>query len=288
MSTSHLLLDSRVVASTSDAKLELGRVQKHPANPLFAEEAFADPPKPWEARLDNVYPNVIYDDEDSLFKCWYKSFIYDGLSNRTSLPQRPQQAYGESEREEGLLYATSHDGIRWEKPALGIIDFEGSRANNIVMRRATHGLHAGGVLQDDCEPDPARRYKFIHRNASAGRMATCFSADGLNWSQPLLWAEHDAVGDCHNNAVFFARAPALHLRHPRLGGWRPHRHAQRKRRFRQLVAAGRDHARGECSRSDLFHADLSLWRALYRLAIGLPQRRCECRQLGYGRYRSGG
>ena len=33
-------------------------------------------------------------------------------------------------------------------------------------------------------------------------MATCFSADGLHWSQPLLWTAYDAVGDCHNNAIW--------------------------------------------------------------------------------------
>ena len=51
-------------------------VEKCPANPLFVEEYFADPPKRWEARLDNVYPSVIYDVDLGIFKCWYKSFIY--------------------------------------------------------------------------------------------------------------------------------------------------------------------------------------------------------------------
>ena len=32
-------------------------------------------------------------------------------------------------------------------------------------------------------------------------MASCFSADGLTWSQPLLWPDHGAVGDTHNNAI---------------------------------------------------------------------------------------
>ena len=202
VSSSLLLLDPRAIASTTKAKLQLGAINKQRANPLFSEEFFAHRPKPWEARLDNVYPNVIYDDEDGLFRCWYKSFIYDGLSNRTPIKQRPHLTYGESEREEGLLYATSVDGIHWEKPPLGIIDFEGSSANNLVMRRATHGLHAGGVLKDGRDPDRARRYKFIHRNANARRMATCFSPDGLHWSQPILWREHDAIGDCHNNAIW--------------------------------------------------------------------------------------
>ena len=202
MSSSLLLLDPRVIASTSNARLELGKIQKHSANPLFSEDYSAEPPKRWEARLDNVYPSVIYDEGDGVFKCWYKSFIVDEASNNTPLDQRPRRAYGESRREEGLLYAVSTDGIHWEKPALGIIDFDRSAANNLVMRRTTHGLHAGGVLKDARDHDPARRYKFIHRNASEGKMATCFSADGLRWSQPLLWKEYDAVGDCHNNAIW--------------------------------------------------------------------------------------
>ena len=200
--SSLLFLDPRIVASTNNAVLKLGTISKHPANPLFSEEYFAHPPKPWEARLDNVYPNVIYDGEDGIFKCWYKSFIYDGLSNRTPLTQRTRQFYAESQREEGLLYATSVDGIHWQKPDLGIIEFEGSAANNLVMCRATHGLHAGGVLKDARDPDPARRYKFIHRNSRARSMASCFSPDGLHWSQPILWPEYDAVGDCHNNAIW--------------------------------------------------------------------------------------
>jgi len=201
-----LALDARNFSTIEHADLQLGSVEKSERNPLFREDFFADPPKRWEARFDNVYPSVIYDEGEGLFKCWYKSFIVDEASVATPLTRRPQTRYTGGKREEGLLYATSNDGIHWKKPALGLIEFGGSRANNIVMRRATHGIHAGGVLKDPRDPDPARRYKFIHRNPRAGRMATCFSADGLRWSQPRLWPEHDAVGDTHNNAIW---SPAL-------------------------------------------------------------------------------
>ena len=197
-----LALDDRNFAATANASLRLGQITKCASNPLFGEDYFAQPPKTWEARFDNVYPSVIYDQDEGLFKCWYKCFIVDEASVKTPLAQRPKLPYFGGQREEGLLYASSRDGISWEKPSLGLIDFVGSRANNIVMRRATHGIHAGGVLKDPRAADPARRYKFIHRNPRAGRMATCFSADGLRWSQPALWREHDAVGDTHNNAIW--------------------------------------------------------------------------------------
>ena len=194
-----LVLDSRVIPQAQDAALELGSVQKSERNPLFREEFFAVPPKRWEARYDNVYPNVIYDEEDGIYKCWYSVFMRD---NHAPLAQRPQMAYQSGEREDGLLYAISKDGIVWEKPVLGIIEFDGSTANNIVMSKTTHGIHAGGVFKDSHDPDPVRRYKFLHRNASARRMAVAFSPDGIHWSQPILWPEHDAVGDCHNNALW--------------------------------------------------------------------------------------
>lgn len=202
MTKNLLLIDPRSLAATVNAREVLGEVEKCAANPLLVEEGCANPPKAWEARLDNVYPSVIHDEDDGLFKCWYKSFIIDEASGATPLSQRPQRAYFGGQREEGVLYAVSADGIQWQKPNLGIIEFNGSRDNNIVMRRATHGIHAGGVLKDPVECDPARRYKFIHRNPRAGRMASCFSADGIRWSQPQIWTRHDAVGDTHNNAIW--------------------------------------------------------------------------------------
>ena len=202
MPTSLLLLDPRNLSATRNAELALGRVEKRAANPLFREDYFADPPKPWEARLDNVYPSVIFDEEAGIFKCWYKSFIVDPSSNSTPLAERPRLPYPGGGREEGVLYAESTDGIHWQKPELGLIEFAGTRQNNIVMRRAIHGIHAGGVLKDPRDTDPARRYKFVHLNARAVRMASCFSADGLSWSQPVLWPGDDAVGDTHNNAIW--------------------------------------------------------------------------------------
>ena len=52
-----LLLDSRVVERAENARLVVGTAHKHAANPLFGED------RPWEKRFDNLYGNVILDDE---------------------------------------------------------------------------------------------------------------------------------------------------------------------------------------------------------------------------------
>jgi len=60
-------------------------------------------------------------------------------------------------REMGLCYAVSTDGIDWEKPDLGLLEFGGNKRNNILMRH----VHGAGVFKDDRETNPARRHKML-------------------------------------------------------------------------------------------------------------------------------
>ena len=181
-----LVLDSRIIASTDNAKLAAGTVTKHPGNPLFGED------KPWEKRFDNLYGNVIFDHEEQIYKCWYSPFIVDHSSRGMTRAQRDAKRYRPpSNREMGICYATSKDGIVWTKPSLGLVDFEGTTANNIIWR----GPHGAGITKDSREPDTARRYKMLMQGVS-----TSYSADGLHWSKPRkLSGLGKVAGDTHNN-----------------------------------------------------------------------------------------
>ena len=81
----------------------------------------------------------------------------------------------------GLCYATSEDGIVWDKPELGLVEFEGRTENNLVIRT----VHGSGVLKEEREPDPAKRYKIL---TSCGRkgLGVSFSPDGVRWTPPTL------------------------------------------------------------------------------------------------------
>jgi hypothetical protein len=196
--TKYLLLDSRVIDDVQDAKLTLGEVQKHEANPLFGED------KPWEPRFDNLYANVIYDEEDELYKCWYSPFIVDERTTSTPEDERhpfytPYLKKRPNARETGICYATSKDGLTWEKPELGLVEFEGDSNNNILSR----GAHGAAVFKDVHSSDPAKRYKMIFkRDGEDTPMAVSFSADGLRWSDPIDCPEIDAGGDTHNVALW--------------------------------------------------------------------------------------
>jgi hypothetical protein len=194
-----LVLDSRVIDNVQNAKLTLGDIKKHPANPLFGED------KPWEPRFDNVYANVIYDQQDKIYKCWYSPFIIDERTTSTAENRRHPfyTAYLEKEpdgREMGICYATSKDGIYWDKPELGLVEFDGNKKNNIVMRGGHFegvfsGPHGAGVFKDVHESDPAKRYKMFFVGSE---MAVSFSADGIRWSNPIECPEIEANGDTHN------------------------------------------------------------------------------------------
>ena len=183
----HLLLDSRVVDTTSNARLAVGAVTKHPANPLFKED------KPWEPRFDNLYANVLYDTAERLYKCWYSPFIVDKAASDTPQEKRATVRYRPRGREMGVCYATSKDGLAWTKPELGLVEFQGGKANNLVVR----GPHGAGVFKDRREADPQRRYKMLYQG-----MHVRFSPDGLHWGAAIRCPQIAARGDTHNNAFW--------------------------------------------------------------------------------------
>lgn len=85
-------------------------------------------------------------------------------------------------------YAESDDGIHWRKPQLGLHEFQGSKANNIVIVSGRIGgvdADAGhpAVFKDE-NPNaaPEARYKAILRSNHPKGLLAFQSADGIHWS----------------------------------------------------------------------------------------------------------
>jgi hypothetical protein len=87
-----------------------------------------------------------------------------------------------------LCYAESHDGIHWNKPQLGLHEFQGSKANNIVISSemaAGHQARVGGpAVFRDQNPNtpPDAQYKTFLISQSPLGMRPYKSADGIHWS----------------------------------------------------------------------------------------------------------
>lgn len=161
-------------------------------NPLFIQDM------PWEIRIDNGYPNVIYDSQNQIFHCYYTLFTEDKDTEGTTLQERMERNYRpRMDRVTSLAYARSKDGIHWEKPSLGLVDWRGSKENNLLFRYA----HGTGVMLDERETDNQRKFKMVTKVDIPGHgayMAVGFSKDGIHWGELIPWPEYNPQADSHN------------------------------------------------------------------------------------------
>ena len=93
-----------------------------------------------------------------------------------------------------VCYATSTDGINWERPDLGLVEHNGNKHNNIVAFEAERAPGSCSVLHDPDDPDPERRFKMV-TEMDPYYITALYSADGLHWKEgpnnPIL--KHNAV-----------------------------------------------------------------------------------------------
>lgn len=138
------------------------------------------PEHPWEKF--GVSYMVAFKDGDR-FRAWYRVDANDFNTGR----RRAMTAYAESE-----------DGVHWRKPMLGIIEFNGSRQNNLVWAGGPGNL---APFRDDnphCKPD--ERYKAVARSAD---LYSLVSPDGLHWKlSPNNPVFTDRPFDSHNIAFW--------------------------------------------------------------------------------------
>lgn len=191
----YLMLDRRLLnpQSMENVRLKVEQpVKDEEHNPLFTED------RPWEVRIDNGYPNVLYDPEQEVYHCYYTLFIEDKDSRAAGKEDRAARAYNpRPDRVPGLAYARSADGIHWEKPCLGRVEWQGGRENNLIFPYA----HGTGVMIDARETDPSRRYKLVTKMDQPGTeayMAVSFSPDGVHWEWPTPWPQYNPPADSHN------------------------------------------------------------------------------------------
>ncbi|MDD4097383.1 MAG: hypothetical protein PHC30_01305 [Lentisphaeria bacterium] len=97
---------------------------------------------------------------------------------------------GKSTHPEVTCLAESGDGVTWQRPKLGLYEFNGSRDNNIILMDdcATHNFSPFADTRPGCPPEQA--YKALGgRNAKTGLFAFA-SADGAHWTrmadQPVI------------------------------------------------------------------------------------------------------
>lgn len=220
----YLLVDDHWIAEQQGLKRIINR-----AKPLDEPIIWPDDPK---TEADCAWGNVIRE-PDGRFRLWYCTMMMGhtgggpheiakaGVWGRgEDFTFRPRSAADGRDVESMLgRYAESKDGIRWTKPDLGLVEFRGSKRNNIVLNGEGASRQTAGaltnfdgytILRDDAEPDANKRYKMIAHwesvhcwdnhelSGSLGRPQAVidrywdargeyitYSPDGLRWEQPL-------------------------------------------------------------------------------------------------------
>ena len=141
-----LFVDDWLVDSMSGTALKL----HHPV----PQETALDFDRPWEGSTSWA---PVIDKEGDLYRLWYRAWPKGG---------KARQAYAESA-----------DGVRWERPSLGIVDFEGSTDNNLIW--TDPGGNMCPFLDGNPDASPGQRYKGIVRSRVIHAIA---SPDGIHWS----------------------------------------------------------------------------------------------------------
>lgn len=83
-----------------------------------------------------------------------------------------------------VCIAKSTDGYTWEKPDLGLVEYHGTKNNNLVSFGDDFHVAACVVFCEPDDPDPNRRFKMAFESRKLhGQIGVAYSKDGLTWSE---------------------------------------------------------------------------------------------------------
>lgn len=183
-----LFLDDWAIEEAANIRRLIEPLAKHETKPILV------PDQPWEGKQTFLYGNVLWDEQKKIFRMWY--FTGTGLGDTDFL---------------AVGYATSHDGLAWEKPLMNVIRHKGKPTNLVMRRLEWKGkscfYEPFSIIMDKAEPDPRKRFKQYHIpiefsspvainpkiKGSRRGMGLVTSPDGINWSPFNDWLTEDII-----------------------------------------------------------------------------------------------
>ena len=198
-----LFLDDHLIEVSAGVTRRIQPPAKHPANPVSFSDQW------WEGNINMPFA-TIYDKQDKLFKMWTRSG-WDGLGAEKRVID-DNHAYS--------CYLTSSDGVNWEKPQLGAVDFGGRRDHNIVFtgtrnvefdnmaRQGKKGFIQNVAVNPKAKDEKERYVALAYNMGPVRGVYLGYSPDGIHWSfekeafwrTPLDWAPW---GDDHQTQLIF-------------------------------------------------------------------------------------
>ncbi len=174
-----LFVDDALIDHLTGAQLKLH-------SPTRAEKVL-EFDKPWEGSTCGFFTVL---EDNGLFRLYYRGSATNPLGNDRHTDQNPLT----------VCYAESRDGVHWIRPNLGLVEFRGSKENNI-MWMGQEALAFAPFLDKNPATPPAERYKATAAGIVPGRKQYALigftSPDGLRWTK---LADRSIIPDDTSNA----------------------------------------------------------------------------------------
>ncbi|MCE5238130.1 hypothetical protein LLH23_06525 [bacterium] len=155
----NLFVDDYLIETQTSLIRRLGQVTKV-EQPVIRAEGL------WEETAAFPFSGGALRLGDNDWRLWYQTYIRWRLGKDGT----------------SLCYATSKDGVHWEKPKLGQFEIRGGKDNNAVLHMP---MDNASVLYDPDDKDPQRRYKcVVYQSLEEG--TGCYgytSPDGIKWTR---------------------------------------------------------------------------------------------------------
>ncbi len=146
----YLFIDDHHIAEVEN----LARTLHQPVK----QGAVLQPARRWENIGVHIQTAPMWDPDEQVYKLVYGSgaepadlTAADLLMTNVSAPNRGQNFF---------CYATSEDGVNWERPLLELFDYEGTNYNGKPFGKQNNIIpNSTAPVRDPNDPDPKRRYK---------------------------------------------------------------------------------------------------------------------------------
>ena len=161
-----VFIDRLFLAEARGVELEVHQPRK-------TGEPTIQPDRPWEKGGLGPYSCVLMD--GNKYHMWYHAM--------------DSKLWHTSPVAGSICYASSTDGITWQKPDVGIVEYAGSRKNNIVVGHGAAGLRIGQdgmMVFVDPKAPPGERLRMVNRFSKTGEgksdgVNLLSSSDGIHW-----------------------------------------------------------------------------------------------------------
>ena len=186
----HLFIDDHELEAIDNLARKLHQPQK------FRGNAVLRPEHRWENCSIQIRTTPAWDEQEKLFKVVYMASAEGDDPNVTLDPTGAPKG-GES----FFCLATSEDGVNWEKPTLGLYDYQGlhwtgrplGKENNIL---STEGKLLLAPIYDPLDTDPGRRYKGMGWWPGINGLTPAVSPDCIEWT-PLMNTNVPSSDEAH-------------------------------------------------------------------------------------------